>query len=188
MFVLDIETVDIESTSAILSLAVTHVTDSTNDYQSLLDNSIFIKFDLADQLAANRTTSKETLDWWDRQAEIVKETSLYPSKKDISVSEGNKVLKKWLDTHDFKDSDVIFVRGFLDSLCLESLFRKFDLPQLVRYNQWLDVRSVISVLYENSVYGYVEVDHPTFNEGLVIKHHPVHDCAYDAIMLKYGKK
>jgi len=35
--------------------------------------------------------------------------------------------------------------------------------------------------------GYVDVDHPLFKRHEVIKHHPVHDCALDAMQLMYGK-
>lgn len=188
MFIFDIETLGVESTSIVLSLAVTHVTDDTDDYQKLLDNSIFIKFDIREQHNNGRTSDKSTRDWWDKQIESVKKTSLYPSDNDLSVKEGNNILVRWLTSKGFKKSDVVFARGSLDSSCYESLLKSFDIEPFIRYNQWMDVRTAISILYENSTYGYVDVDHPTFTTGLVIKHHPVHDCAYDAMMLKYGKK
>lgn len=187
MYIFDIESVDIESTAAILSLACTHVTDETDDYQKMLDNSIFIKFDLKEQLSNGRTSGKSTLEWWDRQAEIVKNTSLYPSKNDISVKEGYDLFGKWLSKHGFNKTDVIFARGSLDSICFESLLRTFDLEPIIRYNQWMDIRTAISMMYDDSKYGYVDVDHQTFDLTMVVKHNPVHDCAYDAMMLKYGK-
>jgi hypothetical protein len=54
------------------------------------------------------------------------------------------------------------------------------------YAMWRDVRTAVDILY-GTTNGYVEVDHPLFDRTAVIKHHPVHDCALDAMQLLYGK-
>ena len=52
---------------------------------------------------------------------------------------------------------------------------------------WRDVRTAVDCLYGSSN-GYVEVVKDGFDRAAVIKHHPVHDCALDAMMLMYGKQ
>lgn len=187
MFILDLETLDVESTAIVLSLAVTHVTDNTNDYKSMIDNSIMLKFKASEQAKKGRTHDKDTCRWWDRQSEIVKEASLYPGPNDITVVEGIQILKAWLSKQGHNSNTSIYARGALDAMCLDSLCRTFDVSMPVRYNKFYDVRTVIDLLYDQNN-GYVDVDHPTFDVGMVIKHHPVHDCAYDGMMMKYGKK
>lgn len=186
MFILDIETLGVESTSVVLSLAVCHVTPDTDTYQKMLDNSIFIKFSMKEQIAAGRTVDQDTCAWWDRQAEIVKEASLYPKDTDLSVFLGIGSLRVWLKEQGLGSSSV-FSRGALDPLGLDSLCRTFDVKCPVRYNKFYDVRTAIDFTYDSAVDGYVEVDSPGFETSMVIKHHPVHDCAYDGMMLTYGK-
>lgn len=186
MFILDLETLGVESNSIVLSLAICHVTDETDTYQKMLDNSFFVKFKIKEQFGAGRSYDKDTCDWWDRQAEIVKTTSLYPSPNDVPVVEGIGMMRVWLNQQGY-NADNIFARGSLDPQALDSLCRNFDVSLPIRYNKFYDVRTAIDFMYESAENGYVEVDHPTFELPMVIKHHPVHDCAYDGMMLKYGK-
>jgi hypothetical protein len=51
---------------------------------------------------------------------------------------------------------------------------------------WRDMRTAVDLL-SGGTNGYCDVVHPKFNRADVIKHHPVHDCALDAMMLLYGK-
>lgn len=187
MFILDIETLGVESTSAILSIAVLHLDESTTDFQSMLDNSIFVKFDLKEQFKNNRTEDRTTCEWWDKQTEQVKIASLYPSEGDFSFCEGIDIVETWMKNKGFTKNSSVFARGSLDSLCLESCYRTFDKTPLIKYYQWLDVRTAIDMMYDNSRYGYVDVEYEGFETYMVVKHNPVYDCAYDGMMLKYGK-
>jgi hypothetical protein len=51
---------------------------------------------------------------------------------------------------------------------------------------WRDVRTAVDLM-GGGTNGYCDVIHPLFERAQVIKHHPVHDCALDAMMLMYGK-
>lgn len=188
MFILDVETLGIESTSVVLSIACTHVTEETDTYQKMLDNSIMLKLDIQSQFDLGRVTDDHTIAWWDRQSENIKIASLYPNKEiDIHPVEAYSLLRLWLKEHDFGKQTVL-ARGVLDPIIMDSLARTFDISSPIPYNRYHDVRTAIDMLYENTTYGYVDVDHPTFETSLVIKHHPVHDCAYDGMMLVYGKQ
>lgn len=190
MFLFDIETLDTESTAVVLSMGLTHVTDETTDYQKMLDNSLFLKLQTKDQINKGRTISKDTLEgFWDKQVEIVKETSLYPKPTDLTVEESMVIFKQWLNDQGFTRNDCLYTRGSLDSSCLLSLCKAFDLEVPIRYNKFYDVRTLVDFIYDETAKdGYVDVVHETFNPSMVIKHHPVHDCAYDGMMLIYGKK
>jgi hypothetical protein len=81
----------------------------------------------------------------------------------------------------------MWARGSLDQMAIDSLAVKFDLEEITGYNVWRDVRTAVDILY-GTTNGYVEVVHPLFSRHEVIKHHPVHDCALDAMQLMYGKQ
>lgn len=188
MFVFDLETLDTESTAVVLSIGITHVTAETTDYQKMLDNSIFLKLGMKEQIKAGRTVDRDTCNWWDRQAQIVKDASLFPLPDDLSVADAIQSMAVWLKNQGHNPMESIFARGGMDAMAIDSLCKNFDIKCPVRYNKFYDVRTAIDFTYNLAVDGYVDVDHPTFNLGMVVKHHPVHDCAYDGMMLMYGKK
>lgn len=191
MFVFDVETVGLESTSVMLSLAMTYVdTEVSPSYQDLIDSSIFIKFDVMEQYKQlKRVMDPDTLKWWERQAGLVKEASLRPSDSDFKAKEGLELLSRWYNTIG-KPNDLIFVRGSLDQMVLESLQRSVGLRPFAGYNLYRDVRTFIDCMYPKTAKnGYVDIDPtllPDFKTTMVLKHHPVHDCAYDACMMMYG--
>jgi hypothetical protein len=74
----------------------------------------------------------------------------------------------------------------MDQMVIDSLAKKLDMQPITEYNMWRDIRTAVDLLTGSSN-GYCDVDHPLFNRASVIKHHPVHDCALDAMMLMYGK-
>ena len=187
MFVFDVETLGVESTAVVLSAALVHfdpVTEPT--YQQLLDNSCFVKFKVMDQFALGRTSSKSTLEWWKEQHEYVRSVSFEPSKQDLSPVDGLKVLHAYMDRYDKNREQTMWARGSLDQMVIDSLAVRVDMQEISGYNMWRDVRTAVDIMY-GTTNGYVEVEHPTFERYEVIKHHPVHDCALDAMQLMYGK-
>jgi hypothetical protein len=71
-------------------------------------------------------------------------------------------------------------------MVIDSLAKKFALQPLTDYNRWRDVRTAVDILC-GTTNGYTDVVYPGFERAAVIKHHPVHDCALDAMQLMYGK-
>lgn len=61
------------------------------------------------------------------------------------------------------------------------------MQEITGYAQWRDIRTAVDIMY-GSTNGYCSVEHPDFARHNVIKHHPVHDCALDVMMLLYGKQ
>lgn len=188
IFIFDVETLGVESNAVILSAALVHFDpDKRPTYQDLLDNACFVKFNSKQQIGYGRTISKSTLEWWESQHSYVKEVSLVPKSTDLDAAVGIKVLKDYMAKFPNADKQTMWARGSLDQLVIDSLCVKLGVQEITGYNMWRDVRTAIDILY-GTTNGYVDIDHPLFKRHEVIKHHPVHDCALDAIQLLYGKK
>jgi hypothetical protein len=187
MFMFDVETLGVESTCVILSAAMVHFDpEKRPTYQDLLDNSCFVKFDVKEQLQLGRTSSKGTLDWWKGQHEYVRKVSLDPSREDMTVENGLNAFYNYMSKFANADKQTMWARGSLDQMAIDSLAVRVGMQEITGYNVWRDVRTAVDILY-GTTNGYVDVDHPLFKRHEVIKHHPVHDCALDAMQLMYGK-
>jgi len=187
VFIFDIESLGVESNAVILSAAIIHFDpEKRPTYQDLLDNACFVKFNAKEQMDAGRTVSKSTLSWWKEQHDYVKQVSLNPSRDDMTVNNAFLKLYKYMGEHKDAFKQTMWARGSLDQLVIDSLAVKFECEEITGYNMWRDVRTAVDILY-GTTNGYVDVDHPLFKRHEVIKHHPVHDCALDAMQLMYGK-
>lgn len=188
MFLFDVETLGVDSNAVILSAALIHFDlNEKPDYQKLLDDACFVKFDAIEQIKMGRKVDPDTLNWWKKQHEYIRGVSLEPSTKDMSAADGIAHMMNYMAMIPEARKQTMWARGSLDQIVIDHLTGKLDLQTITDYNKWRDVRTAVDILYGTSN-GYCEVDHPTFNRAAVIKHHPVHDCAYDAMMLMYGKQ
>ena len=189
MFVFDIETLGVESTAVILSAALIHFDpEKRPTYSDLLNDALFVKFNAKDQIdRLKRTVDLSTIEWWKNQHEYVRSVSFVPSKEDLSAEDGLTLLHNYMNKYPNANKQTMWARGSLDQMAIDSLAVKVDMQQITGYNMWRDVRTAVDVLY-GTINGYVEVDHPLFKRHEVIKHHPVHDCALDAMQLMYGKQ
>lgn len=193
MFIYDIETCDTESTTVILSTAILYV-DETKDYspQDLYENTLFVKFKAKEQIEIyKRSISKDTIAWWEKQCELAKKMSFYPKKSDLDALEAIDLLKRYIskNTKD-KKSELVWVRGSLDQMAMDSLCKNIGIENLFHYSNYRDVRTAIDLLYETSNKGYCKIDPeklPDWDENIIVKHDPIWDVVFDAIMLLYGK-
>jgi hypothetical protein len=188
MFVFDVETLGVESTTVILSAALVYFDPEKNpSYQDLLDGALFVKFDAKDQAKRlGRTLDLSTLEWWQNQHPYVKSVSLEPSTSDVLAEDGIKMLHDYMNRIPNARNLTMWTRGSLDQMAIDSLCKKVDMQLLTGYNVYRDVRTAVDC-FTGSKNGYCDVDYPGFERAAVIKHHPVHDCALDAMMLMYGK-
>ena len=192
MFCLDLETLGVESTSAILSLGMTYFDPSKPiSMRQLFKDSIFVKFDVQDQIRKyNRTRERGTLEWWSKQCQYAKQTNLLPSDKDESTDVGIAKLREWFESKPGHKDEMVWVRGHLDQPVFESLLRAMGVPQFISYAAYRDIRTGVDCFYPSAKNGYVEVDQarcPDFNRDAIVKHHPVHDCVLDICQLFAGK-
>lgn len=189
MFCFDLETLGTESSSVILSYAIVHFNpEDRPSYQQLLDKTLFVKINAADQIQRyKRTSSKDTMEWWSKQPRHTQDISLIPSKKDVSPLEAYQILYDYICRVPNAYEQTIWQRGSMDQLVIDSFCKSVDKNPIVRYTNWRDVRTAIDILYGTNN-GYCEVDHPEFNQDLVVHHHPAHDVCFDVMMLLYGKQ
>lgn len=188
IFIFDVETLGVESNAVILSAALLHFDpEKRPTYQNLLDNACFVKLNAKDQAKRlGRTVDVGTLEWWANQHEYVRSVSFDSQPTDLYAEDAIKELHNYMNKIINANGQTMWARGSLDQMVIDSLAKKLDMQPLSGYAQWRDVRTAVDLLY-GSTNGYVEIEHPLFNRASVIKHHPVHDCALDAIMLMYGK-
>jgi hypothetical protein len=185
-YMVDIEAAGVESNSVVLSAAIIEFKlDEKPVYHDLLHRSMFVKFDAAYQIKnLKRVIDKSTMEWWSKQPELVRSKSLIPGIYDLDPELGLDVIRGYahLDKDSSKNGDVTFwARGILDEACLDSLSNQVCGDLLIPYSNWRDVRTAVDLLCEGASRGYAKV--PGFDRGIVLKHDPVHDCAYDIMML-----
>lgn len=191
MFSFDIETLDLESTAIILSIGAVYYDGVSNlTYQGLIDSSIFVKLDVREQVKnLGRTKNRDTMDWWAKQSSEAKRISLLPSDTDVSAGDALDIVTRWFKTKPDYKNDVIWSRGHLDQMCIESLMRVTGKSPFISHASWRETRTAIECMYEKSKNGYVAVDTSLisdYDENRVIRHHPVHDATNDMCMLVGG--
>jgi len=188
MFIFDVETLGKESNSVILSMAAIYFDPETKpSYEDLYNSAFFVKFDVEDQVRRlDRKIGKTTMQWWAKQCDIVKAKSLKPNKAlDVKFEDGYEAMRKWAESKK-DDQCYVWARGNLDQLVLDSFEEQLEIKPIWPFNRWRDVRTAIDILY-NTTNGYCPVNYKGFSaDAKVIKHNPVDDCAYDAMMLMYG--
>lgn len=187
MFMFDVETLGVDSNSVILSAGLIHFDpEKKPSYQDLLDDACFVKFKAKEQVEMKRSVDLGTLEWWKNQHEYVRGCSMEPSSEDVTSEQAFTIMHNYMNRFPNSDKQTMWARGSLDQMVIDNLARKIDSQPLTGYNMWRDVRTAIDILY-GTTNGYCEIDFPGFERASVIKHHPVHDCALDIMMLMYGK-
>lgn len=188
MFMFDVETLDTESTTIILSAALCYFDPTKRpSFEDLVEGSVFVKFDVSYQKQMGRTASKDTMDWWAKQTYTAKEKSFIPSDEDVSPQLGLEILHRYVEKHDPEQESQFWARGSLDQMSIDSLARQIGVDVIAPYWAWRDVRTAVDC-FCGTTNGYADVDFEGFLRDNVVKHDPVHDCALDAMMLMYGKE
>jgi hypothetical protein len=182
----DIETLGIESTSVILSFACIYFDpEKKPTYQELVDSAFFAKLDAKDQAERlKRTVTKSTLDWWTKQSAHAQHVSLTPFFDDYKAEVALEKLREWAKQFPDSDKAIVWARGNLDQMAIGSLENACKVDTVFHFGRWRDVRTAVDLL-TGSKNGYCKIE--GFDESQVVKHDPIHDCAYDAMMLMYGK-
>jgi hypothetical protein len=184
----------LESTSVILSAAILYVDLEQKDHtiESLRDDTLFVKFKVKEQVEQyKRTTDKSTIAWWATRCDNIKKLSYFPSKEDVSVTQGITYLRNFIKSFSLDPSkDVIWARGNLDGIVLDSLCRAAKEPTLMPYWTYRCCRTAIDLTCTTANKGYAEIDlesYPDYDRNKLTKHSPIDDIILDALMLMYGK-
>jgi len=194
MFMFDIETLGIESTSVVLSAAITYFDfgdkvfspdkdQMQSEYNRYAMTSCFVKFKTNDQLLGGRIVDPDTVKWWSKQSELARKASLDPSEDDLDVVDGIRKIKSYINANG-GNNQIIWARGSLDQMVFDSLCRSVGEEHAFMYNMWRDVRTAVDLLSSNSKGGYSVI--PNFNPDLyVVKHIPQNDCSLDILQMLY---
>ncbi len=187
-FSFDVETLGIESNSIVLSAAIVYFDlDERPTLQELIDRAMFVKFNAVEQKQAGRTITPSTVTWWKEQHEYVRKLSFVPQKDDYSMADGLDELRKYIAKYGEGKSDMIWARGGLDQMAIESLARTAGVDPLHDYNAWMDVRTALRVLKNScNSRGYCALPSNIMQSYEITKHHPVHDIALDAMMILHA--
>ncbi len=104
MFMFDVETLGVESNSVILSLACIYFDpDAKPTFRELVDSAYFVKFNVRDQVENyGRKVDKGTLQWWEKQCEIVRKKSFIPLKDDQNLKNGIESFHSWIQSKNDK--------------------------------------------------------------------------------------
>ena len=194
MFFLDIETLGVESTAAILSIAIIYVPDAEpRPAVELMSDYIFVKFDVKDQISRfKRTVDMGTISWWKKQSDLARNKSYERNPElDLSSEEALDRIDAWVKKHKDYSNELVWIRGTLDQMAVDSLYAALKRKPPFNYNVYRDMRTAVDLLYPDSKGGYHEVDSSLcvgFDALQWIPHDPLHDVARDAAMLLYGKK
>jgi hypothetical protein len=89
---IDLETVDVTPSAVILTLGAIKF-----DPFSLSEphTGLYLKLDISEQLAAGRTVSNDTIDWWAEQPESVVNDAFY-NEDTVSMEDAAAQINKWL--------------------------------------------------------------------------------------------
>lgn len=188
----DVETLDTESTAVVLCAAITWFEFSDTQkpifYDKLIDQSLFVKFKVREQVETlHRTKSKSTLKWWGKQNPVLLQSCFYPSPRDVTAIDGINQIKEYIKNNGGSSTSFFWARGSLDQCVLDSLCRSVEQSPIAEYYQWMDVRTAIRLCKSTSnARGYCKIP-PLEGENIdfdtLEKHNPIDDIAIDVLML-----
>ena len=185
MFIMDIETLSVESTGIVLSAAILYFdTENKFTFEEYLDKTCFVKFDVKEQKAMGRHIDPDTVEWWKNQSKEAQKISLLPSENDVSAEMGIKKLQQYIRDNSKEKEELVWIRGSIDQMMMDSLCRHTKMDKLFPYWAYRDVRTFIDFTKETAKKGYCKI--PGFDFSKVKKHDPIHDVALDALMILEG--
>ena len=191
MLIFDVETMSVESTTAILSAAIVYIdTTKSNTWESLYSDALFVKFSVKDQVENYaRTVDKDTIAWWNKQCDLVKQQSFFPKKTDLPAKHGIEILRNYINQHCDPENTLIFTRGSLDQMSIDSLCKAVGVDLLVPFSNYRDMRTYVDLVATNPKRGYCDIDASKYpgiwDRNVVIKHRPLDDIILDALQLLY---
>ena len=197
-FMFDFETMDKRPTSVVLSLAfIPFKRNELLSFKEYVNNAYYWKFELNHQVVDyNRTTSKDTLEWWDKQDPEVKRSQFSPTPDDVTLKKMLIELNKSRKDHDISNKSIGYCRGqSFDFPILQDIVETVK-PEIDEFplnsaffpcafwNQ-MDVRSYIRGLINDVTNDKVPLPNGTLSG---FRHHnPIDDCARAILHVKYAE-
>lgn len=134
---LDIETLGIRPESVILTLGAVKFDPYI---PGKIYDGLYLRVDVDEQIAQGRLVDPETVDWWGKQSEPIREEALGDQDR-VSVTDLMKQLNKFLVA-----VDEIWCQGpSFDIVILENIYRQYQTPHNWKYFQIRDSRTLFQV-------------------------------------------
>ncbi len=185
-FCYDVETLSLKEVGVVLSAAIVEFNPLGGETMSqLLEKTLLVKFDAAEQARDGRVIDDDVVEWWKKQDPEVQKVSL-GSAWTVPTIHGINTLRKYItDRVGVGDDYVFWTRGSLDQFITDSLCESAGQKPLVPYKFYRDVRTAIDLLYGSSN-GYTSIPKDMVDVQ-IRKHDPRHDVCLDALMLASGE-
>lgn len=168
---IDIETLDTGPRAVVLSAAVVKFTQEENAYAPFTH----VTFDIDAQLAMGRTISQDTLLWWMRQDQVVRDLEFNADRRPLTeclgavtraVREGDQ---HWANSPSF------------DMTILGSLFEECDWLVPWSYRDCRDVRTLKDL-------AQIEDDWNPSEDIPGVAHDPVYDCRWQIELVREARR
>ena len=135
---LDIETLSTRPDAVVLTLGAVKFSPWASEVDT--DTGLYVRVDVDEQLALDRHVQQDTVEWWGKQAEEVREEALGDANR-TSVTELLKQLNKFV-----VGVDNIWCQGpVFDIVILENLYRQVERPTPWQFWQIRDSRTLFGV-------------------------------------------
>ena len=135
---LDIETLSTRPDAVVLTLGAVKFSPWASEVDT--DTGLYVRVDVDEQLALDRHVQQDTVEWWGKQAEEVREEALGDANR-TSVTELLDQLNKFV-----VGVDNIWCQGpVFDILILENLYRQVERPTPWQFWQIRDSRTLFGV-------------------------------------------
>lgn len=185
-FTVDLETRGKYDNAIVTRIAITpfRFDEGIIPYEKLLERTLYISLNQQEQRLAGRTEEKETMQWWNAQADHVRKESLDETENDLSVSDAFSTIKRFLKSWNYNHFEsMLFARnsGF-ESFKIQSLNEQF-LPgtkQVLNNWKWHELKSFNLILSGGETEKFIP---PDFEELNFDAHNAVHDAAMDTYRL-----
>ena len=164
---LDFETLGTEPSTVVLSAGLTAFNlDATNTWDQLDTNSIFILLDPRSQKA--RTTTPETIEWWNKQSPTAYAMARQGSNK-LPLTKAVQAIIEFIKA---KNVEYIISNGIsFDAMILKNMCNQTGLPYPVKYWGDLDLRTMLLLS---------SIKRPPFPVDKV-QHHAKDDAIHEAL-------
>ena len=135
---LDIETLSTRPEAVVLTLGAVKFDPFADDVST--ETGLYIRMDVDEQLALNRHVQQDTVDWWGRQSEDVREEALGEHER-TGLNEVADQINRFL-----VGSNNIWCQGpAFDIVILENLYRQLNRPAPWLFWQIRDSRTLFGV-------------------------------------------
>lgn len=181
MFCYQCATLGLEPTSVILAVGLVHFNENTKDMDVLCN----VNFQFGDQVDNyHRTYEKETVNFWKNQPKEIRDMITPRAEYVRTVKDGIRDLRDCVKQYSMEEKEIVWTRGSIHQVCLDSLFKAAGEPPLFRHYLYRDIRTAIDLTKDTAKNGYCEV--PGYELNKEKRYIPSFNVIQEVKMLLFG--